>query len=234
MLPMRLFQNRTFSAANATGFFMTGAQFAAAFLVAQYFQIALGDSPLETGLRILPWTATPLIVAPLAGAVSDRVGTRPLMLVGMLLQAAGLVAFALLAKSGAGYWDSIAGLVISGVGVSLVVPVVPAAVLGAVAQSDIGRASAVNNTLQRFGSAFGVAIATAIFAANGNLTNATSFTAGMQPALLAVACLSVLGAACAALVGENTARLQVADIPTDLSGARARLAPNPGLNEVRA
>ncbi len=184
---------------------MSGAQFAAAFLIAQYFRLALGSSPLETGPRILPWSATPLFVAPLAGALSDRVGRRPLMLAGMVLQAAGFAAFALLAGSGATYWQAILPLVIAGVGVSMVLPVTPAAVLGAVAPTDLGRASAVNNTLQRFGTGFGVAVATAVFAANGNLASAASFIAGLRPALLAAAGPSVFGALSALVVRQRCA-----------------------------
>lgn len=213
MLPMRLFRSRTFSAANATGFFMTGAQFAAAFLIAQYFQLALGYSPLETGLRILPWSATPLVVAPLAGALSDRLGRRPLMLGGMILQAAGFLAFALMAGTNAGYWQAILPLVAAGVGVSMVLPVAPAAVLSAVAPPDMGRASAVNSTLQRFGTAFGVAVATAVFAANGSLTTAPSFTAGLRPALATLAGLSVLGAMSALAVDTRRAAVAVSSAP---------------------
>jgi EmrB/QacA subfamily drug resistance transporter len=203
MLPMRMFRSRTFTAANATGFFMSAAQFAAAFLIAQYFQLAVGYSPLETGLRILPWTMTPLFVAPLAGALSDRLGRQPLMLSGMVLQATGILAFALLA--GLGYLPGIVALIVAGVGVSMVLPVAPAAVLSAVAPADMGRASAVSNTLQRFGTAFGVAIATAVFTANGSLASAADFTAGLRPALLAVAGLSILGAITASAIRQRVA-----------------------------
>ena len=89
MLPMRLFRSLPFTSANATGFFMSGSQFAAAFLIAQYFQLALHNSPLQAGVRVLPWTATPLVVAPVAGALSDRIGRRPLMAMGMALQGLG-------------------------------------------------------------------------------------------------------------------------------------------------
>jgi EmrB/QacA subfamily drug resistance transporter len=217
MLPMRLFRNLTFSAANSTGFFMSGAQFAAAFLIAQYFQLALGYSAMETGLRILPWTVTPLVIAPLAGALSDRTGRRPLMLAGMTLQAVGFAVFALLADPTAGYLQVILPLVIAGIGVSMVLPVTPAAVLGAVAPADMGRASAVNNTLQRFGTAFGVAVATAVFTANGSLAGAVSFTDGLRPALVAVAFLSVLGAVSALAVGQP--RHTVSGLELRYSGA---------------
>ena len=87
MLPSRMLRNRTFAAANATGFLMMGSITSAAFLMSQFFQLGLGYSPLATGLRFLPWTATPLLVAPLAGRLVDKVGARPLMVVGMAVQA---------------------------------------------------------------------------------------------------------------------------------------------------
>jgi len=127
----------------------------------------------------------------------------------MLLQAAGFIAFAVLASSGAGYWPAIAGLVVADVGVSMVLPVAPAVILG-VAPLDMGRASAVNNTLQRFGTAFGVAVATAVFSVNGTLATAASFTAGLWPALAAVAALSVLGALSALAVGTRPTAVAVA------------------------
>ncbi|MBV8086494.1 MAG: DHA2 family efflux MFS transporter permease subunit [Chloroflexi bacterium] len=201
MLPMRLFHARAFSAGNSTSFFMSASQFSAAFLIAQFFQLAQGESPFGAGLRVLPWTLTPLFIAPLAGALSDRVGRRPLMATGMFLQGAGFAAFAALAGSTAGYWLSIGPLVVAGIGVSMVLPVTPAAVLSAVAPADMGRASAVNSTLQRFGSAFGVAVITAVFAGSGSLASAPAFMAGFRPALVVAAALSILGAFCALAIG---------------------------------
>jgi EmrB/QacA subfamily drug resistance transporter len=197
MLPMRLFRARAFSAGNATSFFMSAAQFSAAFLIAQYFQFGLGESPFSAGMHVLPWTLTPLFVAPAAGALSDRVGRRPLMAAGMALQAAGFAAFAVLASAGVSYALSIVPLVLAGIGVSMVLPVTPAAVLSAVAPADMGRASAVNSTLQRFGSAFGVAMITAVFASGGSLASQAAFMGGFQPALATAAGLSALGAVCA-------------------------------------
>jgi len=180
--------------APGAGRFMSGAQFSAAFLIAQYFQVALHNSPLQAGLRVLPWTATPLLVAPIAGALSDRIGRRPLMASGMALQGAGFLWFAALAGGGVPYWQSIVPLVIAGMGVSMVLPVTPAAVLSAVQPRDMGKASGVNSTLQRFGSAFGVAIVTGVFAAHGSLLDAGGFTAGLKPAVAVAAILSILGA----------------------------------------
>src|SRR5262249_56587920 len=77
MLPLRFFRNRTFSAANAASFLMFFGMFGSIFLLAQFFQTVQGYSPLQAGLRVLPWTAMPVFVAPLAGALSDRIGGRP-------------------------------------------------------------------------------------------------------------------------------------------------------------
>jgi EmrB/QacA subfamily drug resistance transporter len=193
MLPPRLFANRAFSAANATAFLMIAAIMGAAFLVAQYFQVALGNSPLATGLRILPWTATPIFVTPLAGALSDRIGPRRIMATGMLLQAVGLGWFALQATASVGYATLVVPLVVAGVGISMALPATAAAALGAVSPADIGKASGTNSTLQRFGGAFGVAIVTAVFTAHGHLGTAASYDAGFRPALAAAAALSLAG-----------------------------------------
>ena len=215
MLPLRLFGSRTFVAAIATGFLMSGALFSAAFLVSQYFQFALGDSPLTTGLRILPWTVTPVVVVPLAGTLSDRIGQRPVMVVGMLLQGIGLGWFSLLAATSTGYGPLVLPLLLAGVGVSMVLPTTATAALSAVAPSDIGKASGANSTLQRFGSAFGIAAATAIFAANGHLGTAASFTTGFRPALAAAAGLSLLGVLSALAVGKSCATAARADAAAD-------------------
>jgi MFS family permease len=218
MLPLRLFTDRTFSAANATAFLMVGAIMAAAFLIAQYFQFARANSPLGTGLRLLPWTATPIVVAPIAGALSDRIGPRPVMATGMLLQALGLAWFALLATTGAGYAGLVTPLVIAGVGISMAIPTTPAAALSAVPPSDLGKASSTNTTLQRFGGAFGVALATAVFSAHGHLGSAASFDSGFRPALAVAAALSLLGAGCALLAAPRR-RLAPAPLATVVADA---------------
>jgi EmrB/QacA subfamily drug resistance transporter len=205
MLPLRLFASRSFAAANITGFLMAGAITSAAFLMAQYFQFALGYSPLAAGLRLLPWTATPLLIAPVAGALSDRIGPRPVLAVGMLLQGLGLGWIALIAAAGVGtdYGGFVAPLIVAGIGISMALPIAPTAVMNAVSPHDMGKASGVNSTLQRFGSAFALAIAVAVFTANGHLGTAGSYTAGFRPALTVVAALSVLGAITALAVSGS-------------------------------
>ena len=211
MLPLRLFRSRAFSASIATGFLLSGSIFSAAFLVSQFFQIGLGYSPLESGLRVLPWTATPFFVAPIGGALSDRIGRRPLLFTGLILQAVGFAWLAGIASTTTEYGLMIAPLLLAGIGISLALPVAPTAVLGSVSSADVGKASGMNSTMQRFGAAFAIAIASAVFAANGQLSSAAAFTAGFRPALTVVAALSLLGALAALAISQqpSTARAAV-------------------------
>ena len=203
MLPGRLLRIRAFTAANATGFLQSAALFSAAFLAAQYFQLALGFSPLGAGLRFLPWTAAPVVVAPLAGRLADRTGPRPLMAIGLVLQAAGFAWIALIATATVSYTTLILPFVIAGVGISMAFPATPTAALSAVPPADMGKASGVNNTLQRFGGVFGVAVVTAVFTATGHLGTPEQVAAGFRPGLAVAAGLSVLGAATALAVGRR-------------------------------
>jgi hypothetical protein len=205
MLPLRLFRSVPFAAANGTAFMMNAAIMAAAFLTAQYFQLGIGYGPMATGLRLLPWTATPMVIAPLAGMLADRIGTRPLLATGLLLQAAGLAWVADVAGS-SGYAHFVLPLIIAGIGISMAIPTVTAAALGAVQPADIGRASGVVNTLQRFGGAFGVAIATAVFSAHGHLGSPASTISGYRPALAVTALLSLIGGAVALAIRQRPAR----------------------------
>ncbi len=206
MLPLRLLRIRAFTAANATGFLSMAAITSAAFLMSQFFQAGLGYSPLATGLRFLPWTATPLVIAPIAGRVADKVGSRPLMVAGMALQAGGLGWVAAHISAHVSYGVLVLPLAIAGVGISMTIPTTPTAALGAVPPADLGTASGVQNSLQRFGAVFGVAIVTAVFSASGHLGSATGVTAGVQPALAASAALSMVGALTGFAVSRRRAR----------------------------
>ncbi|MBV9280049.1 MAG: MFS transporter [Chloroflexi bacterium] len=156
MLPLSLLAIPSFAGAVATGFLLNASLQAAVFLVSQFFQFVLGYSPLATGLRVLPWTATPMVVAPLAGILSDRIGQRPVMMVGMLLQGVGLGWVALVAAAGLGYGELILPFVVAGAGASMVFATSSTAALSAVAPAEMGKASGASNTLQRFGGAFGI------------------------------------------------------------------------------
>jgi MFS family permease len=152
-----------------------------------------------------------MVVAPLAGALADRIGPRPLLVGGLLMQAGGLAWVAALASTADhGYGRFVVPLIIAGVGISMTVPTVPTAALGAVPASDVGRASGVNNTLQRFGAAFGIALVAAVFAANGHFGSVAAFTAGYRPAMVVSAAISLLGAAAAVAIGHKRASVPMA------------------------
>src|SRR5229473_2609201 len=200
MLPLRLFRSRPFLGANATGFLMIGSVSASVFLVAQYFQLGLGYSPMQTGLRLLPWTAAPLVLAPLFGKLSDRIGRRPILSLGTLLQGVGIEWLAILASDHVNYSALVPPLILSGVGISMALPVVPTAALSAVPPGDIGKASGVNSTLQRFGSVFAIAVASAVFVAFGKLGAADTFLSGFRPALGVIGALALLASVTALTV----------------------------------
>jgi EmrB/QacA subfamily drug resistance transporter len=194
MVPPRLFRSRAFAAGNVTAFLMSGAIFAAGFLVTQEFQLARGYSPVAAGVLLLPFFATPMLISPLAGAVSDRAGRRPVMVTGLFLQAAGFTWVALRGSLSTSWAELDVALLVAGAGVSMALPTVPTAVLNAVAPRDLGKASGINYMMQRFGAVFAVALASAVFTAYGNLGTPASVTGGFRPALAACAGLALLAA----------------------------------------
>jgi EmrB/QacA subfamily drug resistance transporter len=204
MLPLRLFHSSTFDAAITTGFLMMGAQFSSAFLITQYLQLALGFGPLAAGLSFLPMTATPLVVAPVAGLLSNRVGPRLLMATGMLLQALGLAWFAVVASTGAGYAPLMLPLLVAGVGVSMPFATVGNTAVSAVSPADMGKASGANSTVLTLGGTFGIAVVTAVFAAHGHVGTPAGFIAGFRPALGLAAVFALLGALSALAVGRRS------------------------------
>jgi MFS family permease len=217
MIPLGLFQKITFSSAVTTQFLMSAAIFSAAFLTSQFFQFALGDTPLGTGLRFLPWTATPLVIAPIAGALSDKAGPRALIVPGLLMQGAGFAWIVLLAASSSGYASYVLPFVLAGVGISMALPCV-----NAVPPARLGKAAGTLNTMQQFGAVFGVAVVTAVFNAKGSLAGAASVTSGYRPALAVSAGISVLGAIVAIGMRRATAG---AEAPTPGEAPSTGLAP---------
>ena len=184
MLPLRLFRSRGFSAANAIGLFFTLGMFGAVFLLAQYLQIVQGYSPLEAGIRTLPWTAAPMIVAPLAGLLAPRTGLRALLLVGLVLQACSLVWLASLAEDLAPYSAFVPALAMAGIGMGLTFAPSATAVLDGLPDSDFAVASSANSTIREFGVALGVALLTAVFLGNGGQLMPTGYAGAIGPALL--------------------------------------------------
>lgn len=194
MLPMRFFRSRAFSAGNAAIFFTFASLFSAVFFYAQLLQTALGYGPLGAGLRLLPWTATFMIVAPIAGAMADRIGERPLMVGGLSLQAAGMAWLALIVKPGLGYSEMLAPFIVAGVGVSMAIPSAQNSVVGSVALDAIGKAAGANSMMRELGGVFGIAVVVAVFAGAGGYASAQAFTDGFGPAIGVAAGFSLAGA----------------------------------------
>ncbi|MGY2873129.1 EmrB/QacA subfamily drug resistance transporter [Marmoricola sp. URHA0025 HA25] len=194
MVPLALFGHGTFAAAAATCLMMTGSVYSMAFLTSEFFQLGRGNDPLGTGLRFLPWTATPLLVAPVAGILFDRIGARRLAVPGLLMQSAGFLWIMKLAGEDASYAQYVAPFILAGVGISMVLPSVPAAGLNAVPPEFLGRASGVLNTLQQVGAVVGIAAVTVAFDARGSLASPAQVTSGYRAAVLVTVSLSTIGA----------------------------------------
>jgi EmrB/QacA subfamily drug resistance transporter len=194
MLPMRLFRSRAFSGINAASLLMFLGMFGSIFLLSQYMQGVLGYSPTEAGLRMLPWTGMPMLVAPIAGILADRIGGRPVVAAGLFLQALGLGYMAVVATADASYAAQLPALIVSGIGMALFFAPASHLVMSSVRPSEQGIASGANNALREVGGALGIAVMGSIFAAQGGYETGQTFVDGMRPAL-------VTGSAVVALAG---------------------------------
>ena len=193
MLPMRFFRNRTFALANVSSLFMFFGMFGSIFLLAQFFQTVQGYSPLQAGLRILPWTAMPIFVAPIAGALSDRVGGQKLMGLGLALQAAGLAWIAAVSTPTTAYTSLVIPFILSGVGMALFFAPVANVVLSSVSREEEGQASGANNAVRELGGVFGVAVLASVFAHYGGYRTGATFVDGLRPAVYVGAVVVALG-----------------------------------------
>ena len=206
MLPMTFFRSRAFAAGNASVFFLIASLFGAVFFLAQFLQTSLGYGPLDTGLRLMPWTATLFIVAPIAGSLVNRVGERPLILGGLLLQAIGMAWIGLIASPGMAYAEMVPALVVAGTGVSMAIPATQNVVMSAVPPSEAGKASGTYNMVRQLGGVFGIALLVAVFAGAGSYASAQAFSDGFAPAIGVTAGLALVGALTAlALPGRREA-----------------------------
>src|SRR5690349_6592849 len=183
MLPMRLFRSRGFTMTNVASLLMFFGMFGSIFLLAQFLQVVQGYSPLQAGLRTLPWTAMPVFVAPVAGMLSDRIGGRPLLVTGLGLQAIGLGWLAAVTSPTVSYLTLVPAFVISGVGMSLFFAPVANVVLSSVPRDQEGIASGPNNAIRELGGASAIAVLGAVFSARGGYTSGAAFVSGLAPAV---------------------------------------------------
>jgi EmrB/QacA subfamily drug resistance transporter len=194
MIPISFFRSRAFSAGNLAIFAVFGSLFAEVYFFSQFLQTGLGYDVLDAGLRLMPWTGTFLIVGPIAGALADRIGERPLMVTGLLIQAAATIWIALNASANMSYGEFVVPVIIAGVGISMAIPSAQNSVLGSVAQEAVGKAAGTNSVMRELGGVFGIAIAVAVFAGAGSYASPQAFADGFGPAAGVAAALALVGA----------------------------------------
>jgi EmrB/QacA subfamily drug resistance transporter len=200
MLPMRFFRNRTFTLANVASLLMSFGMFGAIFLLAQFFQTVQGYSPLGSGLRVLPWTAMPMIVAPIAGALSDRLPAHRIIGTGLALQAIGLGWIAAVSTPTTPYAELILPFAISGVGMGMFFAPIANVILRSVRGEEEGQASGANNAIRELGGVFGVAILASVFSHYGGYGSGDSFVDGMTPAVWIGAAVVAVGSLAAFMI----------------------------------
>ncbi|ACU72549.1 drug resistance transporter, EmrB/QacA subfamily [Catenulispora acidiphila DSM 44928] len=193
MLPVSYFRNRGFNGANWASYFMQISIIGSLFMITQLFQIGMGYSPMTTGVRILVWMAMPMLVAPPGGILAGKLGNRPVLLVGLTLQAAGLAWLAEAVHVGVGYGSMVGPLIVAGIGISLCFPVVSNAIVDSVPFEEIGVANGANKTFVELGSVSGVAILSAVFASQGGYGSSAAFIDGFKPAMYTSAALAAVG-----------------------------------------
>jgi EmrB/QacA subfamily drug resistance transporter len=237
MLPLRLFRSRGFALTNTASMLMFFGMFGSIFLLAQFLQVVQHYSPLQAGIRTLPWTAMPVLIAPIAGSLSDRIGGRPLLVAGLALQAIGLGWLAAISSPTVAYATLVPAFVVSGVGMSLFFAPVANVVLGSVRRHEEGIASGANNAIRELGGVFGIAVLGAVFSARGGYTSGASFVTGLSDAVW-VGGAAVAAAAAVALALPRLRKSPAADgggtDATDEAGvpAVAEAAPVPALEVV--
>ena len=192
MLPMRFFRNRTFTLANSASLFMSFGMFGAIFLLSQFF---------GSGLRVLPWTIMPMFVAPIAGALSDRVGGHKLIGLGLALQAVGLGWIASVSTPTTPYVELVGPFIVSGIGMGLFFAPVANVILSSVRPEEEGQASGANNAVRELGGVFGVAALAAVFASYGGYHSGETFVNGMNAAVWIAAAVVAVGSIAAFAIG---------------------------------
>ncbi|MFC7272638.1 DHA2 family efflux MFS transporter permease subunit [Paractinoplanes rhizophilus] len=194
MLPLSLFRSRGFSLVNIVTLTFSAGTFGAVFLLAQFFQVVQGLSPLGSGLRTLPWTMAPMVVAPLAGLFGDRIGQRNLIFAGQVLLAGAILWIGVTTSATVSYGDLVIAFVMAGVGMGLTFAPISTMALASVTEQQRGVASGANNTIRELGVAVGVAALASIFSSYGNYATHEGFVDGLRPAVLVGAAIVAAGA----------------------------------------
>jgi EmrB/QacA subfamily drug resistance transporter len=198
MLDLSLFKNRTFAGANTVMLLVALAMFGVFFFNSLFLQRILHYSAIETGATFLPMTVLIVLLAPVAGKFSDRIGSRWLMAAGLLSLSASLISFSTLGI-GSSFWEILPGLILGGIGMSLAMTPTTAAAMGSVPVDKAGVGSAVLNSMRQVGGSLGIALMGAIVIASINVPRtdpraAEQFVHGYRNALHVAAAIALAGA----------------------------------------
>src|SRR3954468_18129107 len=213
MLPLRFFRSRAFAATNVVSLAMYFGVFGSIFFFSQFFQVAQGYSPLESGLRTLPWTGMPMLVAPLAGLLSDRIGSRPLMATGLALQATAVAWIASISDPAMPYSQLVTPLALGGIGMGLVFAPAANAVLSAVRPDEAGQASGATNAIREIGGVFGIAVLASVFSGAGSYASPEAFNDGLVAAAWVGAAVLAAGAVAALFVPQTRTEREPVAVP---------------------
>jgi EmrB/QacA subfamily drug resistance transporter len=200
MLPMRFFAEPSFAVANAVSLAMYFGMFGSIFFLSQFLQNVLHNSPLQAGVKLLVWTGATMVVSPLAGVFSQRLGSRWFMATGLALQAVALGWLAVIARTDTSYASMVVPFVLAGGGMALVFAPVASAVLASVRPEEAGQASGANNTIRELGGVVGIAVLATVFTAHGGYASAAQFVAGLTPAMWVGVGVLAAGSVIAAMV----------------------------------
>lgn len=228
MLPMRFFRNRQFATTNAVSLLMYFGLFGSLFLLIQFLQVVQGYSALKAGLATLPSTGMPILVAPFAGALSDKIGGRIFVAVGLFLQTIALGWFAYVSTVDVSYMKLLPGFIVFGIGMGLFFPPVAYLVLGSVRPEEAGQASGANNAIREIGGVFGIGALTTVFATYGSYRSGQAYTDGLIPAVWVGTAVVGLGAFISLLIPGTKSRAvpEVGPTVVDVPQRRPLLSTN--------
>ncbi|MGW7006225.1 MFS transporter [Streptomyces sp. NPDC054933] len=196
MLPLSFYRVRAFTLTNVVSAAMYFGVFGSIFLLSQYLQIAPVRTPLRAGELTLAWSLMPMFIAPLAGALTDRVGGGRLMALGLFMQGGGLAWINLEATTNTPYSHLVVAMIIGGAGMGFVFAPTAAVVLGSVSTQHEGKASGANTTVREIGGALGIAVLSSVFAAHGSAAGPEQFVHGLHPAVWVGVAVVLAGGLC--------------------------------------
>ena len=222
MLPLGLFRRRSFTAVNLAALFMSFGMFGSIFFLSQFLQVVQHYSPFGAGLRVLPWTGMPMLVAPIAAVLTQRFGGRPVLVTGLALQASGLAWLALATTVTVPYTAMVGAFVLSGVGMALFFVPLAQVVLSSVPVELEGVASGAGAAFRELGGVLGIATLGAVFSARGGYASGAAYVAGLTPAVWVGVAVVGLGALCAfalprARRGQKAITLAPVDAPATVA-----------------